>query len=146
MKKNDLRKLALLGMATAVLVSNQAFAEEKKAAEKKDDLKNLSSITDGNLGYHLYTEDELILELNPEGVALYKSLDPEGKLLARKVASTMCNGMGECKGLGACKSSKNSCVGKNECKGQNVCAHSDKNVAVKLVAKKMAEKRANTTK
>lgn len=88
------------------------------------------------------TEDELLLELNDEGYKLYMSLDAEGKELARKVASTRCNASNECKGLNACKTDKNECAGKGQCKGQGKCAVSDKNLAVQLVAKKMAEKRA----
>ena len=36
---------------------------------------------------------------------------------------------------------KNTCAGQGQCKGQTKCAFSDKNVAVRVAAKKMAEKR-----
>jgi hypothetical protein len=95
---------------------------------------------------HLMTEDELLLELNPEGVKLYKTLTPEGKELARQVASQYCNGRNLCAGLNACQTEKNACLGKGNCKGQSKCSISDKNVAVKLVSEKMAAKRQGALK
>nr|MBA3603983.1 hypothetical protein [Parachlamydiaceae bacterium] len=41
----------------------------------------------GNLGYKLMAEDDLLLELNNEGAKQYKSLTPEGQALARELAS-----------------------------------------------------------
>lgn len=140
MKKRSFKKLALFGLATGVLTLQglEAVDLNKKQPSTQADDPNA-----GNLGYHLMTEDELLLELNDEGYKLYMSLSPEGKLLARKVASTRCNGSNECKGLNACKTDKNECAGKGDCKGQGKCAVADKNLAVKLVAKKMAAKRAD---
>lgn len=97
---------------------------------------------DGNLGYHLLTEDELLLELNAEGTALYNSLSPEGKKLALQVASQRCDHTNACKGLNACATDTNSCAGKGSCEGKGKCALADKNLAVKLAAQKMAQKRA----
>lgn len=101
---------------------------------------------DGNLGYHKYTEDELLLELNDKGTALYNSLDAEGKSLALLVASQRCDHTNECAGLNACQTEKNSCAGQGGCKGQGKCAFSDKNLAVKAVADKLAKKRAEANK
>lgn len=118
--------------------SQNAFSKNnssKELAEKEKD--------DGNLGYHLMTEDELLLELNDQGTALYNSLNTEGKALARLVASQRCQDTNECKGLNACQTDKNTCAGQGECKGKGKCALSDKNVAVKLVVDKMEKKRAD---
>lgn len=93
------------------------------------------------MNYHLMTEDELLLELNDEGVRMYKGLNAEGKALALKVVSGMCQGANQCEGMNACKSEKNSCAGKGDCAGQGICAFSDKNLAVKVVYDKMAKKR-----
>lgn len=101
---------------------------------------------DGNLGYHKYTEDELLLELNDKGTALYNSLDAEGKALALLVASQRCDHTNECAGLNACQTEKNACAGQGACKGQGKCAFSDKNLAVKAVADKLAKKRAEANK
>lgn len=102
-----------------------------------------SDANQSNMKYHLMTEQELLLELNADGVKMYNSLDDQGKALARRVASMMCAGTNECKGLNGCMTDKNSCAGKGACKGQGKCAISDKNLAVKLVYDKMAGKRAD---
>ena len=96
----------------------------------------------GNLGWHLMTDKEMLMELNSDGAALYNSLSPEGKALARQVASARCNGTNECSGLNGCKTEHNDCAGKGTCKGTGKCAIADKNLAVELAAKKMAAKRA----
>lgn len=90
----------------------------------------------------MMTEDELISKLNDQGKAMYKSLSPKGKKLALQIASQACKGQNTCKGLNSCKSAKNSCAGQGGCAGQSTCAFKDKNLAVKVAAKKMAEKRA----
>ena len=108
----------------------------------KDSSDDYSNPDEGNMGYHLMTEQELLMELNDNGIKLYKSLDPEGKALARLVASQRCNATNACKGLNACQTEKNACAGKGDCKAKGKCAFSDKNLAVKVVAKKMAEKRS----
>lgn len=159
MKKKNLRNLAIIGVSSGLLISTQASATSPKATNQavkssghvafndsttssKDAKKSeYSDANDGNIGYHDMTDDELMLELNPDGVAMFKSLTPEGKALARKVASMRCNGTNECKGLNACATEKNDCAGKGSCKGQGKCAMSDKNLAVKLVRDKMAQKR-----
>lgn len=197
MKKRDLSRLALLGIASGLitLCQNSANASEKIASNHIDlnlllaehkcngphgcpgDSKNSTKPPsngstnstktnsnkplpsnktsselaerekdDGNLGYHVMTEDELLLELNDQGTALYNSLDAEGKALARLVASQRCQDTNECKGLNACQTDKNTCAGKGECKGKGKCAFSDKNMAVKVVADKMAKKRAEANK
>lgn len=140
MKKRSFKTLALLGLSSGLLIVNGADAVDIKSNTKSD----ADDANAGNLGYHLMTEDELLLELNDEGLKMYQSLSPEGKLLARKVASSRCNGANECKGLNACKTDKNECAGKGDCKGKGKCALADKNLAVKLVAQKMAAKRAQT--
>ena len=105
-----------------------------------------SNANDSNLGYHLMTEDELMLELNDEGIKMFKSLTPEGKKLALQVASMRCAKTNPCAGMNACATDKNSCAGKGSCKEQGKCALSDKNLAVKLVYQKMYNKRVNAIK
>lgn len=89
------------------------------------------------------TEEELMSRLHSRGRATYNSLDEEGKALARRVASQKCSGGNECKGLNSCKGEENECAGHGDCKGQSGCEHKDKNQAVDVAAKKMAEKRNN---
>lgn len=127
------------GHGCAVPAKNQSQADSQ-AKDYSDDPNN------GNMNYHLMTEDELLIELSDEGINTYKKLTPEGKALAREVASMRCNNTNPCRALNACKTSKNDCAGKGACQGQGKCAISDKNLAIKLVSEKMADKRENATK
>lgn len=114
------------------------------SSKSEDQKKN--DPNDGNLKYKMMTEQELLLELNEEGIQKYKSLTPEGKALALKVASGACGSTNDCRGLNACKTEHNDCAGKGECAGKGICAFSDKNLAVKVVYDKMQAKRQNLTK
>lgn len=144
MKKNNFKKLAFKGIAAAVLTTSTLNGASALPSTSKDTiLTEMEKADGGNLGYHLYTEEELLLELTPEGVKMYNSLSPEGKRLARIVASSRCDHENECAGLNACKTDDHDCAGKGTCKGTGKCSLSDKNLAVKLVADKMAKKRAN---
>ncbi len=153
MKKQSLKKLALTGIVSGLCavqaVEGAAALEKTKlngAAAAEPKAKVEYDPNDGNLGYHLMTEDELLLELNDDGYKQYMALTPEGKAVAREVASQRCAGTNECKGRGACKTDKNSCAGQNSCKGESKCGISDKNLAVELAAKVMANKRADALK
>lgn len=160
MKKKDWKTLALMGMFTGFILSSPLAAVDSKNKNTNKSSETSSSIrakptapdsqtasdkkdiADGNMGYHLMTEDELLMQLSPKGVKMYQSLDNEGKGLALLVASARCNSMNPCKGLNACQTEKNECAGKGSCKGQGKCATSDKDLAVKLVKDKMAQKRS----
>lgn len=153
MKKEKIIKVAFLGLVNGLLISSSgsplATEKEKKPSQVRSsptstDTKNEDAPADPNsenLGYHLMTEDELLLELNDEGTKQFMSLSSEGKALARQVASARCQGTNTCKGLNACESEKNKCAGKGSCKGTGKCGISDKNLAVRIVAGKMAQKR-----
>ncbi len=137
MKNNNFKKMALLGLASGCLLSHEQInAEDKPATELTDN---------GNIGYHLLSEDELTLELNDEGLATYEGMSEEGKALARKIGSQRCNGTNDCKGQNACRTDKNDCAGKGACKGQGKCSISDKNLAVKLASDLMKQKRENAS-
>jgi hypothetical protein len=158
MQKKDLKKMALLGLAGGIALSQTIQADENLnnyplqlssllAANTTNTQSNSSSKTEidpnaGNLGYHLMSEDELMLELNADGQRMYNALTPEYKKLALEVASARCANMNACKFLNACKTDKNDCAGKASCKGQGKCAIADKNLAVRLVYDKMMKKRA----
>lgn len=91
------------------------------------------------------SESDLLSQLNEQGKASYQRLDAAGKALALKLANQSCKGQNECKGLNSCKNSEHTCAGKGSCKGTSDNNFKDKNLAVKVAAMKMAEKRANTT-
>lgn len=137
MKKHNFTKKILVGMAAGSLLLSQSA----QAAEKSEEASSAEIKDNGNIGYHLMTEDELLLELNDEGMKTYEALSPEGKALARKIASQRCNGTNDCKGQNACRTEKNDCAGKGACKGQSKCSVSDKNLAVKIASEVMKNKR-----
>ena len=145
MKKNALKKLALCGIVSGICVvqAAEAAAVQEKAPAPKTAKTYSYDPNDGNLGYHLMTEEELLLDLNDDGYKQYMALTPEGKAVAREIASTRCAGTNDCKGKGI---DPKSCAGKNDCKGKGKCGLSDKNVAVELATKIMAEKRADALK
>lgn len=143
MKKRNLESLIVLGLLSGSLLTGKVLADTKDSKTKDNSDNPVLSAENGNMGYHLMTEDELLMQLNSEGTKIYQSLTPEGKKLALKVASSSCNDTNECKGLNACRTEKNTCAGKGECKARGKCAISDPNLAIKLVQKKMAEKREN---
>lgn len=159
MKRKDLKKIALLGLTGGITLVQSA-----QANENSDDLKNRYSTllanntlttkskvsssaqttpnpNDGNLGYHLMSEDELLLELNQDGQRMYNEMDPANKRLALEVASGRCANTNLCGGLNACKTDKNDCAGKASCKGNGKCGIADKNLAIRLVYTKMMKKR-----
>lgn len=152
MQKKDFIKLAVMGLSSGLLITNQLNsplqATEQQTESNGCGSKNGCGGSDnsygednGNIGFHILSEDELLLELNAKGEKLYMSLSDEGKELARKVASQRCNGTNECKGLNACQTEAHGCAGQGSCKGQGKCGFSDKNLAVKVVSMKMALKR-----
>jgi hypothetical protein len=138
MKNRDLKKLALLGLA-----SGMVLAQDIQAADSKDNSKELTAqLKAGLISNQEYTEKELLGELNADGKRMYNELSPEGKQIALKTAGNVCSGQNECKGLNACKTDDHACAGQGKCKGQGKCVIADKNTAVKLVYNKMVGKRA----
>ncbi|GAB4233280.1 MAG: hypothetical protein Tsb0021_12210 [Chlamydiales bacterium] len=142
MKHHHWIKLAMTGILAGMTPLSEVFPSTIDP-ELQQSIKERQS---ENIGYRLMTEQELLTQLNYKTRRLYMSLDSEGKLLARKVASARCDGTNECKELNACRTDDNKCAGEGECKGQGKCAFADKNLAVKLVAKKMAKKRQEASK
>ena len=156
MKKKNFAKLAFLGITSGLMVSSHSANSESESTNSTTSTANSDTPRqgcggqngcggdDGNIGYFVFSEEDLLIELNEKGEALYKSLNEEGKALARKVASQRCNGTNECAGLNACQTESNECAGKGSCKGQSKCAISDKNLAVKIAAAKMAKTKAES--
>lgn len=143
MKKQNLQCLMIAGMATGLIFSHQTLQGED---QPNSNFLELVASTKGNITFKPLTEEDLLLEVNQETAELYKSLSPEGQQLALKLASRSCNGMNDCKGENACRTKDNSCAGQGQCKGKTKCAFSDKNYAVKVAAKLMAEKRKELQK
>ena len=134
----------IAGISAGILLSHPVKGEERQQANS--DFLELIAKTKGNITERKLTKDELLLELNQEGADLFNSLSPEGQQLAIKLASRGCNNNNDCAGENACHTDRNKCAGKGKCKGQTKCAFSDKNLAVKVAAKKMEEKRMQLQK
>lgn len=141
-KSKHLKKIALLGLAGGVLMTQtQAIAAQNNrwngsyTVDATDSMKEKTS-------NKMMSEQELLSKLNPEAKATFQGLDKEGKALVLKLANQSCKGQNECKGLNSCKSSENSCAGQGGCKGTSKGPFTDMNVAVKVGAKHMAEKRS----
>lgn len=181
MKKNDFKKMALLGMTGGMLLSSQtpvsaqvadssgiilahscgsgscnnkrscggqnqqsqpathSCAQHNPNRYTADSDREVSAMT---TGHRILTESELKSQLNSDTKRVFDGMSPEGKALALKLANQDCKGKNDCKGQNACKTEKNSCAGLGGCKGTSPAPFKDKNSAVKVAAKYMAEKRA----
>ena len=153
MKKNDLRQLALMGLAGGALLftpsKTQATVDEKtpNTTQEKQEVKGENiDYSAADRAYHKMSEKELLDSLDANGKKLYTELSAEGKKLAIAVASSKCSSFNTCKGLNACATEKNKCAGQGSCKGQSKCAFIDKNMAIKVVYEKMNNKRAELNK
>ncbi|MBA3722193.1 MAG: hypothetical protein H0W88_07320 [Parachlamydiaceae bacterium] len=134
MKKQSLKKIALLGLAGGVLLCNTSCENSVgKNSSAIESQKQLSA-------------SELYTKLNSVEKKEYDSLDMEGKKLALSLANQSCAGKNECKGLNSCKTDSNSCKGLGSCKGTSVGPFKDKNDAVKVAAMRMADKRRSMTR
>lgn len=131
MKKRNFKKLALLGLAGGACLLT-AGCETKADGEAKD-----SQVASSEQ----LSQDALVNLLDAKTKRIFDSLDPEGKALALQLANQSCKGKNSCKGLNSCASDKNSCAGNGSCKGTSKGPFTDKNKAVQVAAKKMAEKR-----
>lgn len=143
-KKTNLKKIALMGMAGGALIAQSQVA----AAQPQNDYRGSQYYTADAMDSSMQnsnktmTEQDLLSQLNSEGKSTYQSLDQEGKALALKLANQSCKGQNGCKGLNSCKSKENACAGQSGCKGTSKGPFMDKNAAVKVAAKHMAEKRS----
>lgn len=136
MKKNHLKKLALFGIAGTLSVTCVGCGQTqtaKNGTSQTTEQKKLSA-------------QDLVSKLDAETKAIYDSLDDEGKALALDLANQSCKGKNTCKGLNSCQGSDHSCSGLGGCAGTSPGPFKNKNDAVKIAAKHMADKRAGLTK
>lgn len=133
MRKSQLAQLGLIGLLGVTVGCQNS---EKNSGTKSRDSQQQKA---GSM-----SEEELLTQLDEKGKALYYSMDEEGKALALKLSSMSCAGQNECAGLNSCKSSDNPCAGQGKCQGTSGCGFADKNLAVKVAAKHMAEKMENS--
>lgn len=132
-KNNNLKKIALLGLTGGILLAATGCEQQRSGG----------GTTQSSVSQKQMSAAELYAVLTPEERQEYDSLDSKGKKLALELANQSCKGQNSCKGLNSCKSSENSCKGQGGCKGKSQGPFADKNDAVKVAAKHMAEKRQN---
>lgn len=134
MKSKDLTKLALIGLSSGLFFGCQGSGDSQENGHHNGHAA-------GNQG-STFTADNLASKLDAAHKEIFNSMDAETQALVVQVANTKCHGQNACKGLNGCKTASNECAGMAACKGQGGCAVSDPNLAVKLVTRHMAEKRA----
>jgi hypothetical protein len=140
MKKTNLKKLALMGIAGVLMAQAQGNAAQQNGSYNGSN--QYVAAMDSMQSSSKMSESDLLQKLSPEGKATYQSLSKEGKDLALKLANQSCQGKNGCKGMNSCKSTENACAGKAGCQGKSNGPFTDKNMAVKVAAQKMAEKRS----
>lgn len=140
MKKTSLKKLALMGIAGVLMAQAQGSAAQQNGSYNGS--HQYVAAMDSMQSSSKMSESDLLQKLSPEGKATYQSLSKEGKDLALKLANQSCQGKNGCKGMNSCKSTENACAGKAGCQGKSNGPFNDKNMAVKVAAQKMAEKRS----
>jgi hypothetical protein len=149
MKPANLQTIIWRGVAAGLFIGSSLAAADNnaqgKGANDSDLLKTIETAESGDYSMFIITDEEIREDLSPEALKTYNSLSEDGKRLARIVASNKCENTNACKGLNSCKTEKNACQGKGNCKGQSKCAIQTKDLAVELVAKRMAEKRSSIT-
>ncbi len=102
--KNDLRKKIVLGIASAVVLTNQATLIGAGVP------KNQVSLTT--------KEQTFLRKLSGNAITLFENMDHDGRAFAMKILLHNCKGQNACKGQGI---NPNSCKGQNACKGQGSC-------------------------
>ena len=78
MKRRDLKKLALMGLTSGMLIATQS------AVHAEGEIQPLNEASGA------ISESELLSQLSSEGQEIYQSLDQEGQLLARLVLGRGC--------------------------------------------------------
>ncbi|MBS0622166.1 MAG: hypothetical protein JSR80_04320 [Verrucomicrobia bacterium] len=127
MKKNNLTKLALMGLSCGLIIGCQPAQGE--ASEESNSLMEQSQMTP--------QEQDFYNKLNEEGKKTFSQMSSDKRLKTMQVAQTTCKGKNSCKGLGGCKTTQHACKGQNSCKGQGGGPVKDPNDAVMMVNKQM---------
>lgn len=93
----------------------------------------------------LISETSIKAQLSDVSQYHYDQLDKEGRALAFELIHQECKGKNRCRGLNACKNEGiNNCASLCSCEGQSPKKFDDPNLAVRVAAKRMAEKRLET--
>ncbi|MGA8165489.1 MAG: hypothetical protein WB791_10815 [Waddliaceae bacterium] len=165
MKKHELKKLAMMGLAGGLLFTHtpgftqgywgqrpQQSPNYQRGQQNSQGMMQQNSQQRGmrnprsGMQQQQINEQELLSQLNKQGRALYQSLDSRGKALALKLANQGCEGQNSCEGLNSCRTEKNSCSGEGGCQGQSSGPFKDKNLAIRVAAKHLAKQRQSAAR
>lgn len=128
MSKNvKLTTLAALGLVACSMGSVEGAEEQTTCVAPKPDATR-----------------KLLAQLDNAHAQMFNSMDCEGQNLAMQLANQSCKGKNACKGLNACKTKANTCAGLGACKGKGPGPFKDKNKAIEVASKHMAEKRMSS--
>lgn len=133
MKKNNLKKLALLGLTGGIILGATSC---EPASRKNSQIESQKTLTAA----------ELYAQLSPDAQRDFDRMDKEGKDLALKLANQTCAGKNSCKGLNSCANNEHTCKGQGSCKGTSKGPFENKDDAVKVAAMHMTKKRMEMTK
>ncbi len=132
MKKNDLAKLAMIGISAGLMVGgcqqkngpdrNKASADEQMSPDMQSYYNSLSS----------------------DAQKKFMELDAQHKMMAVEMAHQSCKGQNKCAGMGGCGTVDHKCAGQNSCKGQGGNPVKDASKAVEVQYKNQMDQRQNT--
>ena len=126
-KKSKLFALAALGLVMGTMGTMEAAeAPSTCVAPTPDQTQNLFS------------------KLDSAHLQMFNSMSCEGQKLTMQLANQTCAGQNGCKGLNSCKTDHNACKGQGSCKGTSKGPFTNKNDAVEVAQKHMAEQRMNS--
>jgi hypothetical protein len=138
MKKKNLSHLATLGLMSG-LVSLSIPSEAKEAGEAKAEITQTAAVCSEP---SQSKTDQLFGSLNQKSKDIYNSLSCEGKNLAMKLAMASPGAPNMCAGLNSCSGGDHKCAGLGSCEGTGSGYFKDKNKAVEVAQKAMANKRS----
>ncbi len=135
MKKKDLASLALLGLASGMLVSCQQTGMDKNDKNGNGSRMEQTQMTPA--------EKDFYNKLDKDGQRKFEKMNERQRDAAMDAHKAGCKGKNDCKGMGGCKTNAHDCKGENSCRGRGGCAVDDANEAVDMAEKKMQNKRNN---
>lgn len=134
MQSKILQTMAVIGISALVEASDDASPESEITVHYHESDPEI-------IPGHIF-ESSLTPELSKSGHYFYDQFDRDGQALAYTLVQQECKGKNNCRGMNSCKlEGINHCAGLAQCKGKGNGYFEDKNLAIKVAAKLMAERR-----
>lgn len=132
MKKRDLAALALMGLASGLLVACQPQASKKNDTESSNGNERSNGRGRSRMEQTSMTREQRNFndKLDAEGQRKFQQMNHSQRQKAMDMTKHDCKGKNSCRGRGGCSTDDNDCAGMNSCKGQGGCATKDANEAV----------------